>query len=242
MNNIIKKLSYNSLLIVILVCVVFTYMIIMLDEKTKKVKEMFSSVDGSILELEEFTENGTTTATTDTTTATTATTDTTTATTGTTTDTTTGTTTGTTTDNSIVEADANGSGDAGSNTDAVSEESSQNIVQTPDKKTTIVHNHYYGGNKEIAKFLGALADQQQQQEQNELVDQGMCSELNNKLGNKTLAEIKNDRLLFDLKNKCDKYAYSESTCKVAPTQDQTALLGTLLGDAKNTQFGSIVAR
>ena len=232
MNNIIKKLSYNSLLIVILVCVVFTYMIIMLDEKTKKVKEMFSSVDGSILELEEFTENGTTTATTDTTTATT----------GTTTDTTTGTTTGTTTDNSIVEADANGSGDAGSNTDAVSEESSQNIVQTPDKKTTIVHNHYYGGNKEIAKFLGALADQQQQQEQNELVDQGMCSELNNKLGNKTLAEIKNDRLLFDLKNKCDKYAYSESTCKVAPTQDQTALLGTLLGDAKNTQFGSIVAR
>ena len=90
--------------------------------------------------------------------------------------------------------------------------------------------------------MGALADRQQQQEQNELVDQGMCSELNNKLGNKTLAEIKNDRLLFDLKNKCDKYAYSESTCKVAPTQDQTALLGTLLGDAKNTQFGSIVAR
>ena len=251
MNNIIKKLSYNSLLIVILVCVVFTYMIIMLDEKTKKVKEMFSSVDGSIMELEEFTENGTTTATTDTTTATTGTTSgtttdtttgTTTATSGTTTDTTTGTTSGTTTDNSIVEADANGSGDAGSNTDAVSEESSQNIVQTPDKKTTIVHNHYYGGNKEIAKFLGALAEQQQQQEQNELVDQGMCSELNNKLGNKTLAEIKNDRLLFDLKNKCDKYAYSESTCKVAPTQDQTALLGTLLGDAKNTQFGSIVAR
>lgn len=233
-----KKLSYNSLLIVILVCVVFTYMIIMLDEKTKKVKEMFSSVDGSIMELEEFTENGTTTATTDTTTATT---DTTAATTGTTTDTTAA-TTDTTTDNSIVEADANGSGDAGSNTDAVSEESSQNIVQTPDKKTTIVHNHYYGGNKEIAKFLGALAEQQQQQEQNELVDQGMCSELNNKLGNKTLAEIKNDRLLFDLKNKCDKYAYSESTCKVAPTQDQTALLGTLLDDAKNTQFGSIVAR
>ena len=27
----------------------------------------------------------------------------------------------------------------------------------------------------------------------------MCSELNNKLSNKTLAEIKNDRLLFDLK-------------------------------------------
>lgn len=236
-----KKLSYNSLLIVILVCVVFTYMIIMLDEKTKKVKEMFSSVDGSIMELEEFTENGTTTSTTDTTAATTDTTTGTTSTTDTTTDTTVA-TTGTTTDNSIVEADANGSGDAGSNTDAVSEESSQNIVQTPDKKTTIVHNHYYGGNKEIAKFLGALADQQQQQEQNELVDQGMCSELNNKLGNKTLAEIKNDRLLFDLKNKCDKYAYSESTCKVAPTQDQTALLGTLLGDAKNTQFGSIVAR
>ena len=48
--------------------------------------------------------------------------------------------------------------------------------------------------------------------------------------------------LFDLKNKCDQYDYSQSTCKVAPTQDQSALLGTLLGDAKNTQFGSIVAR
>ena len=70
----------------------------------------------------------------------------------------------------------------------------------------------------------------------------MCSELNNKLENKTLAEIKNDRLLFDLKNKCDQYDYSQSTCKVAPTQEQTSLLGTLLDDSKNTQFGSIVAR
>ena len=70
----------------------------------------------------------------------------------------------------------------------------------------------------------------------------MCSELNNKLANKTLAEVKNDRLLADLKNKCDQQAMNRSTCKVAPTQDQTALLGTLLTDAKNTQFGSIVAQ
>ena len=70
----------------------------------------------------------------------------------------------------------------------------------------------------------------------------MCSELNNKLGTKTLAEIKNDRLLYDLKNKCDQFDYSETTCKVAPTQEQTSLLGTLLDDAKNTQFGSIVAK
>ena len=33
-----KKLSYNSLLIVILVCVVFTWMITMLDEKTQKIE------------------------------------------------------------------------------------------------------------------------------------------------------------------------------------------------------------
>ena len=116
-------------------------------------------------------------------------------------------------------------------------------MQTEDKKTTIVHNHYYGGNKELAKFMNELLEQQQNNlnnEQSALVDQGMCSELNNKLQTKTLAEIQNDRTLSDLKNKCDKHAYSQTSCKVQPTQDQTALLGTLLEDSKNTKYGSLV--
>jgi hypothetical protein len=235
MNNIMKKLSYESLLIVILVCVSFTYLVVMLDDKKYKIKETFSSVDGSVLELENF-ENGKSTSATPTTTSTP---------TSTPIPTKTQTTSQTTTTNTIVDPNADGSGDAGSNMDAITEDSSQDIVQTPDKKTTIVHNHYYGGNKEIAKFLGALAEQQEKdlnKEQSNLIDQGMCSELNNKLGNKTLAEIKNDRLLFDLKTKCDNQVTNQNTCKVAPTQGQTALLGTLLDDAKNTQFGSIVAR
>ena len=98
----------------------------------------------------------------------------------------------------------------------------------------------------MTKFLKQLTQELKENNKKDgdmtLMDQGMCSELNNKLANKTLAEVKNDRLLADLKNKCDQQAMNQSTCKVAPTQDQTALLGTLLTDAKNTQFGSIVAQ
>ena len=217
-----KQLSNNALLILILVVVVFTYIVIKVEEKNKSVKELFSSVDGSILELENFeTQQSATQSSTQTQPATQPATQT------------------------VVDPNADGAGDAGSNTDAISEKSNQDIVQTKDKKTTIVHNHYYGGNKELAKFIKSLEEKQQadfNKEQKQLIDQGMCSELNNKLANKTLSEIKNDRLLADLKNKCDQQSMNRSTCKIAPTQDQTALLGTLLTDAKNTQFGSIVAQ
>ena len=54
MNNIMKTLSYNSLLIVILVAVVFTYIVVNLDEKHKNITETFSSIDGSIIEKEDF--------------------------------------------------------------------------------------------------------------------------------------------------------------------------------------------
>lgn len=234
-----KQLSNNALLFLILVVVVFTYIVIKVEEKNKSVKELFSPVDGSILELENFeTKQPSTKPSTQTQPATQQ------STTKSSTKPETQSSTKPSTQN-VVDPNADGAGDAGSNTDAISEKSSQDIVQTKDKKTTIVHNHYYGGNKELAKFIKSLEEKQQadfNKEQKQLIDQGMCSELNNKLANKTLAEVKNDRLLADLKNKCDQQAMNQSTCKVAPTQDQTALLGTLLTDAKNTQFGSIVAQ
>jgi hypothetical protein len=239
MKNIMKQLSNNALLFLILVVVVFTYIVIKVEEKNKSVKELFSPVDGSILELENFeTKQPSTKPSTQTQPATQQ------SSTKPATQSSTKPSTKPSTQN-VVDPYADGAGDAGSNTDAISEKSSQDIVQTNDKKTTIVHNHYYGGNKELAKFIKSLEEKQQadfNKEQKQLIDQGMCSELNNKLANKTLAEVKNDRLLADLKNKCDQQAMNQSTCKVAPTQDQTALLGTLLTDAKNTQFGSIVAQ
>ena len=143
-------------------------------------------------------------------------------------------------------SEGNGTGDAGSNTEAVSEESKQDIVQTNDKKTTVIHNHYYGGNKQLAKFMNELVKKQNEEENNNtqqnLVDQGMCSELNNKLKTKTLAEIQNDRVLSDLKNKCDKWSYSQDTCKIQPPLSQTALIGTLLTDAKDTGYGSLLPK
>ena len=231
MNNIMKTLSYNSLLIVILVAVVFTYIIVNLDEKHKNITETFSSIDGSIIEKENFEEPSN--ATTDTSTPTQD------------TSTPTQDTSTPTQDNidesndNIIDPNADGAGDAGSNMDAIDEDSNQSRVQTNDKKTTIIHNHYYGGNKEIAKFLSTLAkEKEDESKKNQIFDHRMCKELKNK----SLAKIKNDRFLFELKNKCDQHAYIESTCKVAPTQDQTALLGTLLSDANNTKYGSIIAK
>ena len=141
--------------------------------------------------------------------------------------------------------EGNGTGDAGSNTEAVSEKSKQDIVQSNDKKTTVIHNHYYGGNKQLAKFMNELVKKQNQEENNNqrnLVDQGMCSELNNKLKTKTLAEIQNDRVLSDLKNKCDNWGNKQDTCKIQPPLSQTALIGTLLTDAKNTSYGSLLPK
>ena len=141
-------------------------------------------------------------------------------------------------------SEGNGSGDAGSNINSISEESNQNIVQSSDKKTTVVHNHYYGGNKQLAKFMNELIKKQNEEnsQRNTLVDQGMCSELNNKLQTKTLAEIQNNRVLSDLKNKCDQWDDSNSTCKIQPPLSQTALLGTLLTDAKDTTYGSLLPK
>ena len=141
--------------------------------------------------------------------------------------------------------EGNGTGDAGSNTEAVSEKSKQDIVQSNDKKTTVIHNHYYGGNKQLAKFMNELVKKQNEEENNNqqnLVDQGMCSELNNKLKTKTLAEIQNDRVLSDLKNKCDNWGNKQDTCKIQPPLSQTALIGTLLTDAKNTSYGSLLPK
>jgi len=252
-----KTLSYNSLLIVILVAVVFTYIVVNLDEKHKNITETFSSIDGSIIEKENFEDSPTqdSSATTQDSSASTqdssASTQDSSATTqdssATTQDSsaTTQDSSATTQDNidesndNIIDPNADGAGDAGSNMDAIDEDSNQNIVQTNDKKTTIIHNHYYGGNKEIAKFLSTLAkEKEDESKKNQIFDHRMCKELKNK----SLAKIKNDRFLFELKNKCDQHAYSESTCKVAPTQDQTSLLGTLLSDANNTKYGSIIAK
>jgi len=250
MNNIMKTLSYNSLLIVILVAVVFTYIVVNLDEKHKNITETFSSIDGSIIEKEDFEDSPTqeSSATTQDSSVTTQDSSATTQDSSATTQDSSATTqdsSATTQDNidesndNIIDPNADGAGDAGSNMDAIDEDSNQNIVQTNDKKTTIIHNHYYGGNKEIAKFLSTLAkEKEDESKKNQIFDHRMCKELKNK----SLAKIKNDRFLFELKNKCDQHAYSESTCKVAPTQDQTALLGTLLSDANNTKYGSIIAK
>lgn len=125
----------------------------------------------------------------------------------------------------------------------ISEKSSQDIVQTKDKKTTVVHNHYYGGNKELAKMMSKLLEEHNKnlnQNQMDMIDQGTCMRVNEKLNTTTLAEYKNNRFLADLKNKCDKQNMANSTCKIAPTQDQTSLIGTILSDARNTQVGSII--
>lgn len=125
----------------------------------------------------------------------------------------------------------------------ISQKSSQDIVQTKDKKTTVVHNHYYGGNKELAKMMNKLLEEHNKnlnQSQMDMIDQGTCMRVNDKLNTTTLAEYKNNRFLADLKNKCDKQNMANSTCKIAPTQDQTSLIGTILSDARNTQVGSII--
>jgi len=210
------NISQDTLLITILVGVLAAYTMITLDNKKE---EMF-------IETSQKSTNINTNINTNT-------------------NTNTDTNTNTNTDNNENTTEGNGSGDAGSNTDGVTEESKQDIVQTYDKKTTVVHNHYYGGNKQLAKFMNELIkkkNEEENSEQNNLIDQGMCTELNNKLKTKTLAEIQNNRILLDLKNKCDKWQFSQHTCKIQPPLSQTALLGTLLTDAKDTTYGSLVPK
>ena len=93
----------------------------------------------------------------------------------------------------------------------------------------------------MAKFMQKLLQQNQnnlnQQQDKSLMDQGMCSQLNNQLGTLSLAEYKNTRFMDELKAKCAK---QEQACKVSPQIDQTSLIGTLLTDSKNTRVGDIL--
>lgn len=118
--------------------------------------------------------------------------------------------------------------------------------ETKHVQPNIVHNHYnqyYGGNPEMTKFLQQLTNELKENKQEgdlSLMDQGMCSELNNKLSTMTLAEFKNNRFVQDLKTRCEN---SEGVdCSFRPTNSQTALLGTLLEDAKKTKVGDILPK
>ena len=111
----------------------------------------------------------------------------------------------------------------------------------------IIHNHYnqyYGGNQEMTKFLKQLTQELKENNKKDgdmtLMDQGMCSELNNKLSTMTLAEFKNNRFVQDLKSKCEKSDGVD--CSFRPTNSQTALLGTLLEDAQKTRVGDIIPK
>lgn len=121
------------------------------------------------------------------------------------------------------------------------EETSPQTQQPP-----IVHNHYnqyYGGNPELTQFLQQLTNQLTENKQEgdlSLMDQGMCSELNNKLSTMTLAEFKNNRFVQDLKSRCDNSTGLD--CSFRPTNTQTALLGTLLEDAEQTRVGDILPK
>ena len=121
------------------------------------------------------------------------------------------------------------------------------------KHTTVVHNHYYGGNKDLTKFLKKLVDNQNKADMtlntdynqiadSNIADAEMCREFQKKTSNMSMAEIKNDRILTDLKIKCDKFGYKKDTCNIQPRMDQTSLLGTLLTDAEHTNYGSLLPK
>ena len=118
--------------------------------------------------------------------------------------------------------------------------------ETKHVQPNIVHNHYnqyYGGNPEMTKFLQQLTSElkgNKKEDDLNLMDQGMCSELNNKLSTMTLAEFKNNRFVQDLKTRCEKSDGVD--CSFRPTNSQTALLGTLLEDAKKTRVGDILPK
>lgn len=126
--------------------------------------------------------------------------------------------------------------------DAIEEEEEETKHVLPN----IVHNHYnqyYGGNPEMTQFLQQLTNQLKENKQEgdmTLMDQGMCSELNNKLSTMTLAEFKNNRFVQDLKSRCEESDGVD--CSFRPTNSQTALLGTLLEDAKKTRVGDILPK
>lgn len=196
MNKLLKKISYDTLLITILVSMLFIYMLITLNDSP--VKESFDDKVGSKASGDGNKASG-----------------------------------------GGADNIKDGVGD---NKDGVSKSGGKVLVErVEDKGETTIINNYYGGNKEMAKFMQKLLQQNQnnlnQQQDKSLMDQGMCSQLNNQLGTLSLAEYKNTRFMDELKAKCAK---QEQACKVSPQIDQTALIGTLLTDSKNTRVGDIL--
>ena len=134
------------------------------------------------------------------------------------------------------DVDTNNSNNIGPTTSTLKDRNSKD-------KQTIIHNNYnqyYGGNKELTQFLKKLVDDKKNHSDMTLMDQGMCSDLNNKLDTMSLAEFKNNRFIQDLKQKCDT---NEEECPLwAASTDQTSLIGTLLEKAKNTNVGSMIPK
>lgn len=114
-----------------------------------------------------------------------------------------------------------------------------NISEKPQRKTVIVNNHYYGSNKEVNDFIKELKEQKNNDENQFMLDMGQCGQLNNDLSSTKLADYQNARLRQEVtEQKCRKAGYGKA--KFSPSQSQTALIGTLLGDARDTKFGSII--
>ncbi len=229
MNKLLKKISYDTLLITILVSMLFIYMLITLNDSP--VKESFDDEVGSKASGDGESDVGNKAS---------------------------GDGTKASGDGSKTSDDGSKESDDGSKTsgggvdnikdgvgdnkDGVSKSGGKVLVErVEDKGETTIINNYYGGNKEMAKFMQKLLQQNQnnlnQQQDKSLMDQGMCSQLNNQLGTLSLAEYKNTRFMDELKAKCAK---QEQACKVSPQIDQTALIGTLLTDSKNTRVGDIL--
>lgn len=220
MIKLLKKISYDTLLITILVSILFIYMLITLNDTP--IKESFDddvgnkeNTDKQDIDKQDTNKQDTGKQDTD-----------------------------------KQDTDKQDTGDGaddikdgvGDNKDGVSKSGGKVLVErVEDKGETTIINNYYGGNKEMAKFMQKLLQQNQnnlnQQQDKSLMDQGMCSQLNNQLGTLSLAEYKNTRFMDELKAKCAK---QEQACKVSPQIDQTALIGTLLSDSKNTRVGDIL--
>ena len=215
MIKLLKKISYDTLLITILVSILFIYMLITLNDTP--IKESFDDDVGNKenTDKQDIDKQDTNKQ-----------------------------------DTGKQDTDKQDTGDGaddikdgvGDNKDGVSKSGGKVLVErVEDKGETTIINNYYGGNKEMAKFMQKLLQQNQnnlnQQQDKSLMDQGMCSQLNNQLGTLSLAEYKNTRFMDELKAKCAK---QEQACKVSPQIDQTALIGTLLSDSKNTRVGDIL--
>lgn len=118
------------------------------------------------------------------------------------------------------------------------------VTETGTPTKPVIVNNYYGGNKEIAAFMNQLMQEREKNLNNDaqfLMDTGQCGALNNDIGTQSLAEYRNNRFAQDLKMGCSTEKDYASKCLFSPNQSQTALIGTLLDDAKDTTFGSIIA-